>query len=178
MKISAIAGMADGPMAEAIVSSVEDSGQGDVWTDIWGPPGAEIKAGFKTELMMPAAELNLGGDGLGWIAPTVAVIAEAVKSPVPIGGQIDLPVARVARQAEECFKACGVPKAIAANAVGLQAVDQTPGQHKIAESSSGKQPVAEVELAGAGPNHGGVDLEILRYRCFERHQPHALLQSG
>ena len=178
MKISAIAGMADGPMAEAIVSSVEDSGQGDVRTDIWGPPGAEIKAGFKTELMMPAAELNLGGDGLGWITPTVAVIAEAVKSPVPIGGQIDLPVARVARQAEESFKACGVPKAIAANAVGLQAVDQPPGQHKIAESSSGKQPVAEVELAGAGPNHGGVDLEILRYRCFERHQPHALLQSG
>ena len=65
MKISAIAGMADGPMAEAMVSSVEDSGQGDVRTDIWGPPGAEIKAGFKTELMMPAAELTLGGGRSG-----------------------------------------------------------------------------------------------------------------
>ena len=119
MKISAIAGMADGPMAEAIVSSVEDSGQGDVWTDIWGPPGAEIKAGFQTELMMPAAELNLGGDGLGWIAPPVAVIAEAIKSPVPIGGKIYLPIARVARQAEEGFKARGFPQTIAANAVGL-----------------------------------------------------------
>ena len=48
MKIGAIAGMADGPVAEVIVSSVQNSGQGDDWTDTWGPPGAEIKAGFQT----------------------------------------------------------------------------------------------------------------------------------
>ena len=133
MKISAIAGMVDGPMAEA----------GCSWsrTAVRAMSGRHLGATSQRSSWLQygaddaSGGVEPGGDGLRWITPSVA-IAEAVQSPVPIGGQIDF-VARVARQAEESFKACG-PKGHRVELRRVAGVDQPPGK-QVRRASSGKQ---------------------------------------
>ena len=134
MKIGTTATVSQGPVTDAIDSAVEHRGQRQFGTQVVGPPGIESKSGIEPQLMVPALQADVWWGGEDLIALPLAIGVEAVDRPISVWSEIDLPVVRLVRKSQKCFKAGTGPELITTLSRWLTAIDQALRQGQIRQS--------------------------------------------
>ena len=95
MEVGPAVAMAQGPVADAVGAKIQHRGERQLRAAFIRPPRGEIQLGIQTKLVMPATHGHGGWVVEGLLALARAVSLKPVNGPVAVGGQVDLPVARL-----------------------------------------------------------------------------------
>mgnify|MGYP000456177575 CR=1 FL=1 len=87
MKVG-LGAVAEGPMAQPLLSMVNHGCQCQVWADVWCPPGLQCNTGVEPQLVQPTLQPHRWGCAQFLLRLSTAIAIEAIERPIAIGSEI------------------------------------------------------------------------------------------